>query len=151
MISLVESQLDRALRNDQPGVHMYYGAGYGINLEDMGLATRAIAQVAKGNAAVQKLLRGAKKVGSKSKIFYKYQKDGNIETAMHDFNSVLPKMETLRQNMHYPTDRLVGTIGNIRLVLMKNGDSWSRGSPVLEIRSAYDKVYDKIVYKKPKN
>ena len=135
----------------QPYAQVYYtGGGWETDSRNAGLATRGITQIAKGNAAVQKLLGSAKRMASNSKTFLTYNKNGNYETALRDFNSVHPEREILNPNIHHPTDRLVGTVGYVRLVLMKKGDSYSKGLPVLQIRSPMDKMYKRVVYKIPK-
>ena len=44
-------------------------------------------------------------------------------------------------------DMHIGTVGDRRFILMLDGDKNSKPNPVLEIRSATDALYDRIVYK----
>ena len=61
-------------------------------------------------------------------------------------NKVNPSYMNLR-GPNYNNYPMVGTVGDTRLILRKNGDYYSKGSPVLEIRSALDPLYTRIVYK----
>ena len=42
---------------------------------------------------------------------------------------------------------LIGQAGDRRIILRPLGDKLSHGSPVIEIRSFTDDIYEKIVYK----
>ena len=136
----------------QRGADLYYGTGYELNAKSTDLAARAIGQTAKGAAAIQKLLSGAKKVGTKSKNYQAFMKDGNSETALADFNSVKPVLNKLHPSYinlrgPYTNYPMIGTVGDTRLILMQNGDRFSNGSPVLQIRPALEPLYTRIVYK----
>ena len=52
-----------------------------------------------------------------------------------------------KRQKYYDSNELHGSVGNIRLVLKKAGDNYSDGSPVLEIRSVLDALYNRIEYK----
>ena len=83
---LKDSQIDAA----PPGTLLYSDAGYEIDVEKMNRMKRAITRAAKGMAAVEKLLTGAKKVWTKSQNYRLYKKNGNQESALQDFYSVEP-------------------------------------------------------------
>ena len=157
MIPLAESQLDQKLRYAQAmqtGADLYYGAGHDLYIISTGLRTRAVGQTAKGAAAVQKLLSGAKRARTTSKNYLTFRKDGGFETALADFNSVKPVLNKVHPryinlkgpNTNYP---MAGAVGDTRLILLQNGDRFSKGSPVLQIRPALDPLYTRIVYKTP--
>ena len=156
MTSVSESQRHNQLPGSQtdaaPPRMLYSDAGYEIDVEKTGLRKRAISRAAKGMAALEKLLTGATKVHTSSKNFRLYKKNGNRQTALEDFYSVDPMLTKRNQrpkiHLRYSrTEVLVGTVGDRRLILMPNGDRYSRQSSVLEIRSASDAYYDRIVYK----
>ena len=117
---------------------------------------RAVTLAAKGLAALETLLTGAKKVPTVSKSYRLYKKKGSLETALNDFNSVEPVLTNQHANRPKLGGRgrsrkpLMGTVGDRRLILMPDGDGFSRHSPVLEIRSATDALHDRIVYKMEK-
>ena len=54
-----------------------------------------------GMTAAQRLLRGAEKIGTKDKQFRTYIKTGNYDTALADFNSVKPVLETVNPKRIY--------------------------------------------------
>ena len=54
-----------------------------------------------GMTAAQRLLRGAEKIGTKDKQFRTYIKTGNYDTALADFNSVEPVLETVNPKRIY--------------------------------------------------
>ena len=150
MISLVESEL----RDAQPDADLYGDKGF-VKVESIGHRTRALSQTARGIAATQKLLTGTQKVKTQSKKFRTYRKDGNLDTALADFNSVKPVLRKKARDWDFWYGRqsllskykLIGTAGDVRLILWQHGDNFSRGSPVLEVRSGFDALYDRIVYK----
>ena len=160
MLTIGEPHSEAKLSDAQPGAELYASAVYEMNADDFGRETRAITGTAKGLAAAQKLLAGAEKVKTTSKNYRSYMKAGNYETALADFNSVTAVVKKAnpvglfsylgpRSNPYGPT--LLGRVGDRRLILKQSGDLYSRGSPVLEIRSASDAMYDRIVYKTIKN
>ena len=156
MITLGEPPSEPKLSDAQPGAELHAGAVHEMNADDSGRETRAITGTAKGLAAAQKLLAGAEKVKTTSKNFRKYLKAGNYETALADFNSVEPVVMKANRSFNFGHPRsqnppLLGRVGDTRLILWQNGDLYSRGSPVLEIKSASDAMYDRIVYKTIKN
>ena len=118
---------------------------------------RAISQTARGMAAVRRLLADAQEVKTTSKNFRSFKNDGDLRTALRDFESVSPVLMKQKPYLSLFTfgrkningNRLVGTVGDIRLILRQQGDIYSRGSPVLEIRESHslNPVYDRIVYK----
>ena len=116
------------------------------------LRKRSANLAAKGMAALEKLLNGATKYRTNSQARF-YRKPGNRETALNDFNSVKPVLN--RQNANTlrvragkrPGQVIIGTVGDRRLILMMGGDRNSGYLPVLEIRSATDVLFDRIVYK----
>ena len=122
------------------------------------LKKRGITQAAKGLAAVEKLLTGVREFRSISKNFRTYTKTGNMQTALEDFYSVKPYVAANRNKNTYHLFRgyarggqnLIGLVGDRRLILLNNGDKYSRRLPVLEIRSPLDALYDRIVYKPEK-
>ena len=95
---------------------------------------------------MQKLLSGAKRVRTISKNYLTFRKDGGYETALADFNSVKPVLNKVHPsyinlkgpNTNYP---MAGTVGDTRLILLQNGDRFSKGSPVLQIRPALSLVH----------
>ena len=113
-----------------------------------GLRKRSASLGAKGLAAMETLLTGTKKTRTtKNARFYK--KIGNRQTALDDFNSVEPvlaKYNPNRPQFGRLGERRIGAVGDRRLILMLDGDRKSRYSPVLEIRSATDALFDRIVY-----
>ena len=116
---------------------------------------RAISQTARGMAAVRRLLADAQEVKTTSKNFRSFKKDGDLRTALRDFESASPVLMKQKPNRlmfgrkNIYGNALVGTVGDIRLTLRKQGDLYSKGSPVLEIRESHslNPVYDRIVYK----
>ena len=161
-ISLSKSQPDKKLTDSQtdavpPGM-LYSDAGYETDVERRSLKRRAITRAAKGIAAVEKLLTGATKVATQSKNYRAYKKNGDIQSALQDFYSVEPALVNKRQNDRKAFSRhgrhgqvITGTVGDRRIILLPNGDGYSRHSPVLEIRSITDADYDRIVYKPTEN
>lgn len=154
MSLLAENDLDQKLRDAQPGAELNGGTML-LKEEYMYRRKRVVGMSARGLAATQKLLVGAQKVKTSSKKFRNYRKDGNYETALADFNSVEPVLTRKkipwshgRQSLarHKFDNSLIGTVGETRLILRKYGDTYSNGSPVLEIRSALDVLYNRIVY-----
>ena len=113
---------------------------------------RTVTRAAKGLAAMETLLTGAKKVWTPFKNFRLYKKNGNLDTALKDFHSVepvltLPYKNAMRSRKLRGYSRAVmGFVGDRRLILSLDGDRYSY-LPVLEIRSATDALFDKIVYK----
>ena len=81
----------------QPGM-LSNDAAYENGPAERSLGKRAITRAAKGIAAVQKLLTGAKTVTTESKNFRVYKKNGNYETALQDFYSVKPVLTNPKQN-----------------------------------------------------
>ena len=156
-ISLADYDSDQKLRGAQSDADLFVDKGL-VKVESIDQSTRAVSQTARGVLAARKLLAGAQKVETRSKKFRKYRKDGNYETALADFNSVKPVLrkkdlnriafgESWKRQKYYDSNKLHGSVGNIRLVLKKAGDNYSEGSPVLEIRSVFDALYDRIEYK----
>ena len=145
IITLAEGQ---HLRDEQPDAELNVGVRF-IEAKHLVRRTRAARL---GMAAAQRLLRGAEKIGTKDKQFRTYIKTGNYETALADFNSVEPVLETVNPKRIYYGRRksiktsLVATVGNTRLILRKTGDRYSEGLPVLEIRPFLDPLYTRIVY-----
>ena len=121
----------------------------GTNRRD--LRKRSASLAAKGLAAVEALLTGTKKgaITRKARI---YTKIGNSQTALNDFKSVEPVLTRVNiNNFNTPSrnrieDIRFGTVGDRRLILKPYGDRYSRGRPVLEIRSATDSHYIRIDY-----
>ena len=112
---------------------------------------RSITKAAQGLAAMEKILTGARKFRT-TKNSRNYRKNGNRETALKDFYSVEPVVSNIPQTRKWPLrgrafDVHIGTVGDRRLILMLDGDKYSKPNPVLEIRSATDALYDRIVYK----
>ena len=117
-----------------------------------GLTERSISTAKKGLLAMEKLLMGAKKVQTNKRARF-YRKNGNRQTALADFYSVKPAVT--RPNMNTLGnrrlgERLIGSVGNRRLILMLDGDYHRHRSPahspVLEIQSTTDDLRDVIVY-----
>ena len=149
-----ESLIDHPLIEDiVPQGEVINSAEYIRDTERRYQKKRTITRAAKGLAVVENLLAGAKKVSTESKKYRLYTKKGDVETALYDFSSVNPRMETQTKRRKGPLitartqQALVGTVGDRRLILMPKGDKFSRQSPVLEIRSFTDALHDRIVYK----
>ena len=110
------------------------------------LRKRSASLAAKGLAAVEAQLTGTKK-GHITRKAIIYRKNGNRQTALNDFKSVEP---VLTRSKTYGRDSVedlhMGTVGDRRLILKPYGDRYSRGRPVLEIRSATDSHYIRIDY-----
>ena len=132
-----------------------------IHVDNPVRRARAVSRTPRGIAAIRKLLEGAHEVKTRSKNFRSYKKDGDLKTALRDFESVSPvvmkpsqKRQRLnfgrlsygRNNKHHEYNTLMGKVGDTRLILLKQGDTFSRGLPVLEIRRPLDPLYDRIVY-----
>ena len=143
-----ERQLNQKLGDIRPIAEIFTDSASHVR------RARAIIQTPRGIAATRKLLEGAYAVKTTSKNFRSYKKDGDIRAALRDFESVSPAvMKQKRQRLnfgrnHKYNNALVGTVGDTRLILLKQGDAFSRGLPVLEIRKPYalDPLYDRIVY-----
>ena len=134
----------------------YNSAGHGT-IE--GRETRALTGAAKSVAALEKILTSAKKVNTQAKSYRLYRKEGTLQTAMDDFYSVEPVLKRLTPiNESFVFRRrgrtntsLIGHVGNTRLILLTQGDRFSKYEPVLEIRSTTESVFDRIVYKSKGN
>lgn len=113
---------------------------------------KAVTQTAKGLAVLQALLRGAKEIPTKSNRYRLYKKYGNLDTALKDFNSVKPDFTGPKrygwnsQGLKIFKPR-IKIVGDRKLILMPDGDRYSRRSPVLQIWTDTDVLYDRIVYK----
>ena len=116
------------------------------------LAKRSASLAVRGLAALETLLTGATKYRTNKQARF-YRKRGNRQTALADFNAVQPVLT--RQNPNAlrvrqgkrPGQVFIGTAGDRRLILMLGGDKNSGYSPVLEIRTATDHLFDRIIYK----
>ena len=111
---------------------------------------RTVTRAAKELAAIETLLTGAKKVWTPSKNFRLYKKNGNLDTALKDFHSVEPvslpyKNAISMKKLRGYSRAIMGFVGDKRLILLLDGDRYSY-LPVLEIWSATDALFDKIVY-----
>ena len=125
---------------------VYNDAGYEIDGERQDLRKRAVlTPLFRGMAAADKLLTGARKFRTTKKS-RSYKKIGNRQTALEDFYSVEPQIRKWELRGR-AVDVYIGTVGDRRLILMLDGDRLSKPAPVLEIRSATDVLYDRIVYK----
>ena len=119
------------------------GEGYTYKRD---LTKRAITRAAKGLFVMEKLLTGTKKVATTKNARFYYKED-NRQSAFHDFNSV--KQHLIKPNVNNLNPvRSIGkvffsSVGDRRLILMLDGDRSNKFSPVLEIRSAKDALYDK--------
>ena len=163
MLSFADSERNQKLRELQPDVDMHSAVRL-IKVKSMGPNTRALRHTTRGLDAARKLLAGAQQIATKSKKFRSYIKDGNLETALADFNSVDPVLSKDPMprpgvgkfyawnalSRHKYENSLVGSVGDKRLFLRMAGDNYS-SLPVLEIRSALDTLYDRIVYKTIRN
>ena len=102
----------------------------------------------KGLIAATRLLKGTEQLGTKEKNVRLFQKAGDFESAMADFNSLKPWLVTKKS---YPGgNRLVtGMIGNRLIVVDKKG---SKLNPMITVlRASTDGLYDsadKIIYYK---
>ena len=101
-----------------------------------------------GLLAVNKLLKGTSQVGTKERNVRVFEKAGDFETAMADFNSLKPWLVTKKS---YPGgNRLVtGLVGNRLVVVDKIGHKRNPTTTVL--RESADGVYDsadRIIYYK---
>ena len=154
MASPAESHFNQRLRDSQPNAMLMPRTEQVWNIQDTARRLRALAKTAKGMAAVEKLLTGAKKVKTDSMNYRSFKKNGNYKVALADFNSVKPRVKKPNPNrIVYGRPKsigsaLVGSVGDVRLILMRNGDNFSNGAPVLEIRPALDPLYTRIEYKK---
>ena len=115
------------------------------------LTKRSVSGAAKGIAAAEAILSGARKYRTtKTARFWK--KTGNLRTAIADFNSVQPVLDTRKPYSVYWKQSLnrkanvIGTIGDRRFILIPNGDPKSKFKPVVEIRTPADTLYDRIIY-----
>ena len=154
--SLAESQVDKNIDGVQCGNKMHSATGL-VKIDNIDRRKMAISRSTRGIADVQRLLTVAKKIKTKSKNYRNYEKEGNYYTALADFNSLKPKVTKTpnwslygRNPSSLAQQYLIGDVGDVRLVLWRYGDRFNRGPPVLEIRSASDALYDRIVYKSPK-
>ena len=144
-------QMSVAEHNSAPRI-AYNNAGYEIDGERQDLRKRAVlTPLFRGMAAADKLLTGARKFRTTKKS-RSYKKIGNRQTALEDFYSVEPVVQNIPQIRKWElrgraVDVYIGTVGDRRLILMLDGDRLSKPAPVLEIRSAADVLYDRIVYK----
>ena len=127
-----------------------------INQRDPSTTKRVTKRTAwKGVAMMERLLKGAEKITTTKNARF-YIKPGDRQTALNDFNSaarvvIRPNMNNF-EGIRRLGDILIGKVADRRLVLMLDGDKWHknylyRSSPVLEIRSAADDLYDVIFYK----
>ena len=154
VIVILNGQYVKGLGDTQLGADLYFRDGCVNNLlKDPILRTRAVSQSAKATAVIEKLLAEAKRIRSRSKNYVTFGKDGDYATALADFNSANPVLTKVHRSYinlrgSYKNDPLAGTVDDTRLILRQNGDGISRGSPVLEIRTALDPIYTRIVYKK---
>ena len=90
-----------------------------------------------------------------TKKIRKYEKPGNADTALLDFYSVQPANVQRKSNFNFGNLRkgydgdynIIGRVGDKQLILRPKGDRLSNHNPVLEIRTATDTAYDRIVYK----
>lgn len=119
--------------------------------------TRAIPFAVKGIFALKSLIKGTKPVKSYSYQFRKYEKPGDANTAINDYYSIKPENSKIMnigiELKSKPGTVLTGLAGDRRIVLLLDGDKWSKGRPVLEVIDTKTKIMpniDRIVYKKEK-
>ena len=122
------------------------------DVEIRALTKRSLSQAAKGIAAAETILTGARKYYTTKKARF-WKKTGDLQTAIDDFYSIEPVVKRQHRssgNWYQSRNRrghvLIGTVGDRRLILLKQGDPLSKFNPVLEIRGFTDALYDRIVY-----
>lgn len=138
----------------QPPSHIIPDTVYkATNFDDRDTRTLGIDLAARGLLAAQHLLKGTKAIRSYSDRWRKYEKPGDLQTAIKDYYSVKPA-ESVFMNLRLSTRHQVGkilsgTVGDRWVVLRMDGDKYSKGRPVLEIIDTVPKPgpgTDKIVY-----
>ena len=153
-IAATDSQLGQKQGDTQP-IAGIFADSLRSHVDNRVRRARAVSHTPRCIAAIQKLLEGAHAVQTTSKNFRSYKKDGDLKTALRDFESVSPvvmkpsqrqRLNYGRNNLHRDYNTLMGTVGDTRLILLKQGDNFSRGLPVLEIRRPLVPLYDRIVY-----
>lgn len=101
-----------------------------------------------GATAVDILLDGARKITSYSKRWKKYEKQGNLFTAVSDFNKVKPT--NVFKYRKQSGVMLEGDLGD-RTIYLKIKDRQEKGSPsitVFDPKKGSEQQFDKIVYRK---
>ena len=159
----VGRQTTGVLTDAKPQIQLHDALDQGhtyINQRDPSTTKRLTKRTArKGVAMMERLLKGAEKITTTKNARF-YIKPGDRQTALNDFNSaarvvIRPNMNNIK-GLRRLGDILIGRVADRRLVLMLDGDKWhlnylyNRKSPVLEIRSAADDLYDVIFYKMDK-
>lgn len=110
-----------------------------------------------GNAAIKLLRSRAQELRSYSKQWAKFLKNGNLDTAMYDFEKVRPK-NVFKYKQGNGASAMIGDVGD-RTIILKTKDPMEHGSPTIEVfdpkraklgpsgRSVSGQPSDKFVYK----
>lgn len=114
---------------------------------------KAASMTARGLMALRKLLSGSKKVPLNSKVYRRFEKPGDFETAMKEFYSVKPRnVKEHKDNknfmIQFQAGRVItGNVGNRRLILRTNGPDGQPSLEVIETKFEPGPYIDQIIYK----